>query len=100
MIYSSYVVIGGNKYFRPGLVGSGNKSLSLAVSGWIGPQMATVSITFGARLYAERKERVTQELISLKTKFIVPFACERPAKEGSYAWSWKVMFNSKVALSI
>lgn len=31
---------------------------------------------------AERKERLKQELVSLKAKFILPFACERPAKDG------------------
>lgn len=34
------------------------------------------------RLDAERKERLKQELASLKAKFILPFACERPAKQG------------------
>lgn len=32
---------------------------------------------------AERKERMREELMALKSKFILPFACERPAKVGS-----------------
>lgn len=50
-----------------------------------GAATGEVSKRVGARLDAERKERVTQELISLKAKFILPFACERPAKEGDHA---------------
>jgi hypothetical protein len=37
------------------------------------------------RIDAERKERLREELVSLKAKFILPYACERPAKEGSIA---------------
>lgn len=37
----------------------------------------------GASLDTDRKDRLKQELEVLKTKFILPFACERPVKEGS-----------------
>mmetsp|Transcript_98751 Transcript_98751/g.171103 ORF Transcript_98751/g.171103 Transcript_98751/m.171103 type:complete len:654 (-) Transcript_98751:63-2024(-) len=33
------------------------------------------------KLDEERRERLKQELITLKAKYILPFACERPAKE-------------------
>lgn len=36
-----------------------------------------------SRLDTERTERMQQELVSLKAKFVFPFACERPAREGS-----------------
>lgn len=38
--------------------------------------------TASSRNDAERRERQKEELVSLKAKFILPFACERPAKEG------------------
>lgn len=36
-----------------------------------------------SRLDAERRDRLKEELVLLKAKFILPFACERSAKDGS-----------------
>jgi len=52
------------------------------VAGLAGTDVGKRVGAVNSRLDAERKERMKQELLSLKGKFIVPFACERPAKEG------------------
>mmetsp|Transcript_84196 Transcript_84196/g.132977 ORF Transcript_84196/g.132977 Transcript_84196/m.132977 type:complete len:637 (-) Transcript_84196:72-1982(-) len=41
------------------------------------------------RIDAEKKERLLEELASLKAKFILPYACERTPKEGSVSGASK-----------